>query len=98
MGLFSLHFKAVVIAGILFSSMGLVTTGVIIDKPKLVDIFTPIMSATIGIYIGSTLENHYDKKIEDIKPITNSTITDAYLKELLENKYLPNTILDGNVK
>jgi len=97
MDLFSLHFKAVVIAGILFSSMGLVTTGVIIDKPKLVDIFTPIMSATIGVYIGSTLENHYDKQLAPVY-VPNAPLTDTYIKELLEDKYLPNTILDGNVK
>jgi hypothetical protein len=97
MDLFSLHFKAIVIAGILFSSMGLVTTGLIMNNDKMVNTFSPIMSATIGVYIGSTLENHYDKQTVTA-PITNTTLTDIYIKELLEDKYLPNTILDGNVK
>jgi hypothetical protein len=97
MDLFSLHFKAIVIAGILFSSMGLVTTGLIMNNDKMVNTFSPIMSATIGVYIGSTLENHYDKQTV-AKPLTNAPLTDTYIKELLKDKYLPDNVLDGNVK
>jgi hypothetical protein len=88
-------------ASMLFTSVGLVATGVIIDKPKLVDIFLPITTSIMGTYTGSLLENHYKaKKAEEKVPIylPNAPLTDTYIKELLKDKYLPDNILDGNVK